>query len=721
MTRINDIEKEKFMNLDTLDLKKIVAEKKSNQRKNILNISKESKEEAKTTELQDISSKSTENTKIIFRRKDFFIPKIILDRMPLAVVSIILIFSLITTASVVKIYYWGSGVLGEVRAGQEKILSIKNALTEKDTEKIQKSILLAEDSFENARKQMDFLVLRLGNLARKESLFYFSEKFLESGNHLSQTAQKTFKVITKLKSSFKNIFAINQEKNGKKISEIIEENKADIFSSCEDMKLSTKYFHEGIKENLNLSKSLGVSFSELGSRLENLRQLACFLPENYEGFMKILGQGTTSKFLIIFQNSAELRPTGGFIGSFATVDVLNSQVKNISFKDVYDLDGSFESDIPAPPGISRLTPTLEMRDSNIHADFSKSAKLISQIYEKAGGESLDFVIGINEKFLQAFIEEIPNLSIKMPNGKSVSLDRDNALRQISFLVESKRFGQKTPKKIIEKLLFKFLEAVENEEFLLKIFPKIKKLKEENHIFAFGFNEDSQELFRKLKVSGEFKTLEPNEDFLHISHTNIGGNKTDPYIEEKIFKETKVLSDAQVLVNLKISREHNFGEAEQENLKNTLAKIGVTEISENLKNIMGRGTNRSFIKIYVPRGSELKNIIGIDEGTLIKGEEEKRSFFAFEVSTNSQNKTSIELEYVLPFTLIFDPVSNFKTTFIKSPGMQKQGFFEKIFVSENFEILRNSPNAVRVYKNFASFGDIFSEDTVNAVLVSKVLK
>ena len=69
--------------------------------------------------------------------------------------------------------------------------------------------------------------------------------------------------------------------------------------------------------------------------LEQLQQLS-------ESLVTLMGQNEHKRYLVIFQNNRELRASGGFIGSFALVDINNGRVRSIEITGggPYDLMGN---------------------------------------------------------------------------------------------------------------------------------------------------------------------------------------------------------------------------------------------------------------------------------------------------------------------------------------------------------------------------------------------
>jgi len=124
----------------------------------------------------------------------------------------------------------------------------------------------------------------------------------------------------------------------------------------------------------------------------------------------LLGIPTTTHYLIEILDSTELRPGGGFIGSYGIVTVSGGKLVSSPITDSNLLDRPFEATgqtIPYPPtyGWFDLAPTTwSFRDSNLDANFVTAARYGEQTYTREGGKiSFQGVIAITPEFIQQLL------------------------------------------------------------------------------------------------------------------------------------------------------------------------------------------------------------------------------------------------------------------------------------------------------------------------------
>lgn len=104
----------------------------------------------------------------------------------------------------------------------------------------------------------------------------------------------------------------------------------------------------------------------------------------------LLGIGAPTSYLIEQLDSTELRPGGGFIGSYGIATVSGARLSSIMMTDVDLLDHPFAVAghtiaFPAAYSWFNLVPSWSLRDSNLDADFPTAARYGEQIYHTEGG------------------------------------------------------------------------------------------------------------------------------------------------------------------------------------------------------------------------------------------------------------------------------------------------------------------------------------------------
>jgi len=301
--------------------------------------------------------------------------------------------------------------------------------------------------------------------------------------------------------------------------------------------------------------------------------------------LSMLGNNTPRRYLIIFQNPAELRPTGGFIGSFALVDIEHGEIKNLQIPagGSYDLQGTLKKHVFAPLPLHIINSRWEFQDANWFPDFPTSARKLMWFLEKSQGPSVDGVIAINASVLPDLLHVVG--SVKLASGSE--LNAETALETVRDTIDSAKISDSAhtkskPKEIIANAapaVIETIKAGKAEHFLPLITVLLKSL-ENRDVQLFARDSDMQRQISEFGWDGAMRD-NPAGDFLSVIATNIGGQKTDARITQKIDHQAKISDDGTVNVTVRINRTQ----------------------TESGRNFEG-GPNISYVRFYVPAGSTL---------------------------------------------------------------------------------------------------------------------
>jgi len=302
-----------------------------------------------------------------------------------------------------------------------------------------------------------------------------------------------------------------------------------------------------------------------------------------ESILKVSGQKGWTRNLLVFQNNNEIRPTGGFIGGFAIVDLEDGKIKKIEIPGGggYDVQGSLRSLSAAPHYLLPANTRLNFHDANIFFDFPKTAEKLNKTLESARWPSVDNVLAVNASFMESLLELLG--PIAMPEyGKTFTAA--NFVEEMTRSVELEYDKEENkPKKIVGDMFPKIIDAVKllDKENVLKMGALLLDGLKSKDIMLYSFDTQIQNVISSLGWSGEIKDVGYGEDYLAVVRTNIGGEKSDCKITERITQETFFKSEGTVN-KITLRRKHNGLPGEE--------FVGVP--------------NRVYLRMYIPKGSVL---------------------------------------------------------------------------------------------------------------------
>jgi hypothetical protein len=125
--------------------------------------------------------------------------------------------------------------------------------------------------------------------------------------------------------------------------------------------------------------------------------------------------------IIVWQNSQELRATGGFMGSYAKLDLTEGLITNLEIQDIYQPDGQFKGYVPAPPGVTEYLSSghgLRLPDANWWPDFPQSAQTVLSYFAFGKEQHVAGLVAVNLEVAEDLLRvlgpvELPDYEVKV--------------------------------------------------------------------------------------------------------------------------------------------------------------------------------------------------------------------------------------------------------------------------------------------------------------------
>lgn len=312
----------------------------------------------------------------------------------------------------------------------------------------------------------------------------------------------------------------------------------------------------------------------------------------------MLGHPSARSYLFLLQNNTELRPTGGFIGTYGVLTVRDGDIENFLTDNVYNLDKPAEAYLniapPAPLKKYLYADRYFLRDANWSPDFPTAAKDILRFYdlEKKGHAPIHGVIAVTPTFISSLMKLTGPITVD-----GLTFTDENLVDMLQEQVEKGYLRQGIPeserKEIIgtlSKVLFDKVLKLPTSK-LQEVLKTFEEGVREKHLLLSFSDEEEQARSRDLGWSGE---LQPTDgDFLMVVDANLASLKSDPGVKRTISYSTSI---------------------EGEDL---IASLSVTYDNQGTFN--WKSTRyRTYTRVYVPKGSELLSASGYLTNDKTKG-------------------------------------------------------------------------------------------------------
>lgn len=283
----------------------------------------------------------------------------------------------------------------------------------------------------------------------------------------------------------------------------------------------------------SLLNSRGISLSEY-------RELFLHGVDISKSLPTLLGMERAQTYLFLFQNNMELRPTGGFIGSFALVTFDRGKLADVEFFDVYTADGQLKGHVEPPEPIRDHLGEANwyLRDSNWDPDFRVSAERAEWFLDKELERSVDGVVGIDVEVVRDLLKVLGPVRIA---DLAQEVDYKSVYEKVQYEVENNFFpGSQKKTNVLTGLGKAILErirekgSINHQEIAKVVYSNFQR----RHIQIFVHDPTPERAFSELNFTGE--VLSPvcaitncTVVTVGLVEANVGVNKVNYFIDRSV--------------------------------------------------------------------------------------------------------------------------------------------------------------------------------------------
>lgn len=339
-------------------------------------------------------------------------------------------------------------------------------------------------------------------------------------------------------------------------------------------------------------------------------------------------------YLVLFQNNAELRPSGGFIGSFAVVDIAPMGVTRFVIDtNIYKRDNAFTEQHAIQPPVAfaeNMSSGLRwaMRDSNWDLDFRDAAQRVAWFYEQEGGEAVDGVVAVNASVVQDVLRLTGPVTVPQLDQP---LSADTFFVTLAKEVEQDYFkdptneAQNEPKSILKDIVRILEGEVKKPAIALRLPSLLRGELDQKHVQLFHNDPTVEQHILQAGWGGE---IEQNKgDYLLVNNASVAGMKSSLNIEQETDLAVTRLPDATTKHVLTITRTHTGS------------------------GVWPDYRNNNYVRIAVPNGSVLQDSIlnGQSVRSVDTTVEAGKTVFGTRFDTDPGHTAVLQLTYVVPLT------------------------------------------------------------------------
>lgn len=374
-----------------------------------------------------------------------------------------------------------------------------------------------------------------------------------------------------------------------------------------------------------------------------------FISENRQAvelIPEMAGGTKRRKYLVLFQNSGELRATGGFLTAYAVINVDKGKVQPEGSGDIYELDQKFTSK-PAIPAILKRFLTTEtkwnLRDMNISPDFKESMTTFNQYYQTIKGQKTTFdgIITVDTHFLESLLKVIG--PVEVPGYGTFTAENDKhcdcpqIIYALSEIIDRPTNYVRTDRKgilgpMMSAILQKSYSAPKN------LWPQLFQTGwgnvEAKHVQMYFFDEKLQAAAESINAAGRVKPTPENSDYFMIVDTNLAGAKSNFFVNSQVDHTIDLPENGSLRHSVKVSYKNPF--------KASNCNLEAGELCLN-------GTLNDWVRVYLPTGAKIEKTQGFDEGSVKESEELGHHVVEGVFKLQPLGSATINLTYTVPYT------------------------------------------------------------------------
>ncbi len=323
----------------------------------------------------------------------------------------------------------------------------------------------------------------------------------------------------------------------------------------------------------------------------------------------LLGIGQPRRFLVQTMDRAELRPSGGFTGQYAVLQIQDGRMAPFSLQDVTELDyagNGMELGRQAPPEYRSWMKFgfWGLRDANLSGDYPTSARLGMQVFQEEGGGPVDGDISFTPTFISHILDVTGPLKVPQYNETITSRNLEDKLHYyqqnpVAIALQREKSGtnnaatRKTFTSLLGKLLLDKVRHLQVKQFLMLMQNATKDIQSRDLEIYFT-NPLAESWLVQHGYSGAMDTFSKQDGFM-VVQANISISKASQYVHTT--EQDNVVLDAQ-------------GGATH--------TLTITLDYKQTGPVYGYNTYADYIRVYAPANAQLLGGDGFDTGQCLSG-------------------------------------------------------------------------------------------------------
>ncbi len=558
-------------------------------------------------------------------------------------------------------------------------------LTLTDFERLQSSLDEMAATLARASNQTRFL----RPFAAANPDFAASFGILDTGQALTLAAQNILSGLEPalffLASGSTEESVVVQVSSGERVVELLTLGRSRFLNAREHLQAAQQYRDALVLDEV--SAGLLLTVDDLDAFYRQILALADLLMEAPDLLTLGLGLDDTQNYIVLAQNSDELRPSGGYISTYGWMQVRNARILDYDYSPTTTTspnppDAGLASEINLPDWWIRYgEPIYAAWDGSWYADFPATAAMAAWYYEQGGNPQspVDGVIAIDMVGFEYILQGLG--SVVVPGYDEVVTPEN--FRQVVYAIRAEREVPLAHKRFVAALYRQILndwQTVDRDRGVELVGATLRGL-QEKHIMLYFTDE---RLNRALDILGWSGRQEPglDHDYLMVADANLG-SKSNRSISRHLTYDVVIESDGTLGSRLTIAYDFPAAVAQRD------PAVQPEHYGSDID-------YHNLMQVFVPAGTTLTNTDNLrDEPVVVATEAHTIFVSSTEVAYNSGER--YQFSYTTPPRVeTFGPYRRYRLLLQKQPGMSGELASVQVSLPEEARMVSTSPAVVAAY-------------------------
>ncbi|MBN1679622.1 MAG: DUF4012 domain-containing protein [Anaerolineae bacterium] len=304
--------------------------------------------------------------------------------------------------------------------------------------------------------------------------------------------------------------------------------------------------------------------SQYHSRLQDINEMLLNSPDL---LTSALGLSQTQTYLILSQNSDELRPSGGYVSTYGWMTVRNGRIVDYDYSPTTITSPnpppeSMAADVAVPEWwIQYDQPLYAAWDGSWYADFPSTAQMAAWYYDAGGNPQspVDGVFSIDTVGFEYIMEGLGGVTVPEYNETITS----DTFRQAVYRIRAEGEGELPHKQFIAALYRQILEDWQSldQDRSTNLRGAVLKALQEKHIMVYFTD---AELNRAFEILGWLGQQKPglDQDYLMVADANLG-NKSNRSVLRQLTYDVEIMPDGSLHSRTSVAFDYSARVAEQD--------------------------------------------------------------------------------------------------------------------------------------------------------------